>query len=504
MKHLRKEEPKRKGQRAVSCVYIALCLVLCSLPLFCMTFAPTNESAEKKELSSAPALFVDGVPNAYVLSDAGDFFDDHFAFRNQLVDCNALLKQKLLMTSATDRVIVGTDGWLFYDGTRDDYQRTNLMSDRAIFNAVHNLLIVQRFAESNGCAFAVAVAPNKNTLYPEHMPYFLLAGSSAGNFDRFESLARERGLNLVDLKGPLSSLDDVLYYKTDSHWTNEGARIASEVLFDALGHAYGDLAGTESHATGHVGDIATMLRPLSSEPEPDVEYVQAQEFAYVEGETVEDNTIETVSTRSDAQDTLVAYRDSFGNGLLPYCASEYKNAFFSKLMPYDMGLVIQKGADDVLIERAERHLSSFATTPPYLYSPRSAEQPESFEVSDETDGLMTARINGPYLQIGGYVSDSLLDTDSPILLRVMVKDQVVGVYDCFLVSSQLEEVSDVAGASEPGYDEVVGDGGYRAFLQASQFMDAADDVRLQILVRSGEGYDCVMDKSLNSVMTDVQ
>ncbi|MBQ9005291.1 MAG: hypothetical protein IJ092_02835 [Atopobiaceae bacterium] len=469
-----------------------------------MSFAATNESAEKKELAEPPSLLVDGSPNIFVLSDAGAYFNDHFAFRNELVDLNALLKQSLLMTSATDRVIVGSDGWLFYDGTRDDYQRTNLMSDRALFNAAHNVMIVQRFAESNGCTFALAIAPNKNTLYPDHMPYFLLAGTRQGNFDRFETIAREMGINLVDLKQPLSDASSILYYKMDSHWTNEGARIASEVLFDALGHAASSLEGTATHMIDHLGDVATMLRPLSSKPEADVEYEGAQAFTYLTGETVEDNTIETTSTSDSSHGTLVAYRDSFGNALLPYLASEYKNAYFSKLMPYDMGLVVQKGADSVLMERAERHLSSLATTPPYLYSPRAQDQVQEFETKLDSGGLMTARINGPYLQIGGYVDDGLLEDDSTILLQVSVDGQAVGTYDCFLVSSQLEEVSDVAGAGEPGSDEVVGDGGYRAFLQASQFTEVMDRVRLRLIRLSQGEYVCVMDEALQDVFVDVQ
>ena len=482
-------------------IYVLLCVALLALPLVCMAWAPTTTSSEKKDLAPLPSLMVDGKPNVHFLSDAGAYFEDHFAFRNELVDADALLKERVLHISATDRVIVGRDGWLFYKGTLNDYQRTNLMSDRAIFNAAHNVALVQEFVEGRGASFAVGIAPNKNSLYPRYMPYYLLRGTDAGNLARFEQEAGALGVHLVDLTSALSAPDQVLYYETDSHWTNEGARIAYEALMAAVGRAFTSLEGTETASIEHLGDVAVMLRPLSATPEEDIAYAGAQQYEYVEGDDVEDTAIQTRSTRDKATGSLVIYRDSFGNALVPYLGSEYADAFFSKLLPYDMGEVARREADTVLFERAERHLSSYATTPPYMYSPQR-EIPDLTVAREMDAATASVRINGPYLQIGGCVEDPALQSDSLIYVDVAVGDKAVGLFEAFLVSSQAEAVSDVDGASEPGADEVTGDGGYRAFLQASAFEDVLDTMRIKVYVMDGNVATCVLDSSVSEVFVD--
>ena len=46
------------------------------------------------------------------------------------------------------------------------------MSDRALFNTRHNLEITQNYLTENNVNFLFTVAPNKNTLYSENMPYY--------------------------------------------------------------------------------------------------------------------------------------------------------------------------------------------------------------------------------------------------------------------------------------------------------------------------------------------
>lgn len=46
------------------------------------------------------------------------------------------------------------------------------MSDRALFNTRHNLEITQNYLTEMNVKFLFTVAPNKNTLYSENMPYY--------------------------------------------------------------------------------------------------------------------------------------------------------------------------------------------------------------------------------------------------------------------------------------------------------------------------------------------
>ena len=78
-----------------------------------------------RTLSAFPALKTEEGLNVNWLSDAGDYFQDHFAFRNELVTANALVNGKIFQVSTASGVIQGTDGWLYYKDSLDDYLGIN-------------------------------------------------------------------------------------------------------------------------------------------------------------------------------------------------------------------------------------------------------------------------------------------------------------------------------------------------------------------------------------------
>ena len=156
----------------LSKAYVLAVLVALLVPLCCMPFVADGGEAEKRDLAPAPALVrEDGSVNPNVLADAGAYLADHFAFRNALVEANATLKQRLFATSAVSDVIVGRDGWLFYEGELNDYWRKETLTDAGIENAATNLCLIQESLSARGKRFVLAIAPNKSTLFGEHMPY---------------------------------------------------------------------------------------------------------------------------------------------------------------------------------------------------------------------------------------------------------------------------------------------------------------------------------------------
>lgn len=445
--------------------FIVVVMAMLLVPSAGMVFAPTTESAEKKELAAFPAITEeDGSPNLDLLSDWGDWFEDHYAFRNQLVDAGARMKAAVFGETAVSNVVVGTEGWLYYAGSLADYQLTSPMTDRAVFNAAHNLALIQEFVESTGASFTVAIAPNKASLYPDHMPYYELAGEGLTNAERIAPLLDELGVNYVNLFEVLGESDEVLYLATDTHWTDEGARLAYNALADALGHSFGDFSSAEVGEKAVVGDLAEMLNPLSSVPETQPDYSAA--FGYLitnEAEGVEDSTIETVSTSAGATGSLVMYRDSFGNALIPFMATSYARASFSKLIPYNLMTVVERNASDVVIVRAERHMAMFATKPPYMPAPERESGSVEGATPMTTDTTLEASFNGPYLQLTGSVDSRYVADDSLVYVQLVFADGLSSTYECFTLSSSAEAVADVEGEDETA-NNVVGDGGYEAFF----------------------------------------
>ena len=98
-------------------------------------------------LPSGPQLRTEEGWNTDFLSEAGEYFQDHFGFRQQLVTANALINGKIFGVSTADGVIQGKNGWLYYKDSLSDYLGTEPMSERALFNVAHTLSMMQDYTE---------------------------------------------------------------------------------------------------------------------------------------------------------------------------------------------------------------------------------------------------------------------------------------------------------------------------------------------------------------------
>lgn len=345
-------------------IFTAAFLLLCILPSAGMLFLPPTEAAANERLTPVPQLkSEDGSWNQNVLDDATNYIADHFALRQEMVTANAMLQTGLLETSPAEDVIYGTDGWLYYAETLDDYQNRATLTDEEVRQIAQTIADMQAYCEARGAQFVFTIAPNKNSLYPEHMPARYLQSDSPGNYEKLKPLLEEYGVHYADLFTFLSEQDEILYLKTDSHWTNRGAALAHDFLMETLGLPHTAFAEAEyTTAETHRGDLYEMLYPKGTAREAQQTYETT--FSYVsEPRTAEDILIQTTSP--DAPNgRLLLCRDSFGNALHPFLAEDFREATITRQMPYPLEQV--QAGDTVIVEIVERNLANLLKYPPNL------------------------------------------------------------------------------------------------------------------------------------------
>lgn len=345
-------------------IFTAAFLLLCILPSAGMLFLPPTEAAANERLTPVPQLKnEDGSWNQNVLDDATNYIADHFALRQEMVTANAMLQTGLLATSPAEDVIYGTDGWLYYAETLDDYQNRATLTDEEVRQIAQTIAGMQAYCEARGAQFVFTIAPNKNSLYPEHMPARYLQSDSPGNYEKLKPLLEEYGVHYADLFTFLSEQDEILYLKTDSHWTNRGAALAHDFLMETLGLPHTAFAQAEyTTAETHRGDLYEMLYPKGTAREAQQAYETT--FSYVsEPRTAEDILIQTTSP--DAPNgRLLLCRDSFGNALHPFLAEDFREATITRQMPYPLEQV--QAGDTVIVEIVERNLANLLKYPPNL------------------------------------------------------------------------------------------------------------------------------------------
>ena len=417
-------------------IYCILFFAICLCPSLGMLVTKQETSSENRQLSEFPSPKTEeGKINVEWLSQAGDYFQEHFAFRNELVTGNALLHGRLLETSTADGVIQGKNGWLYYKDSLDDYLGQDLLSDRSLFNIAHMLSMTQQALEEKGVNFLFTIAPNKNSLYGDNMPYYdKLKVSDQTNRENLEGWLKTEKVAYADLYQALMEEDEVLYHARDSHWNNKGAALAADVLMDALGKDHDSYEG-ESYTVrrDYTGDLDTMLYPLASTADDEIYYDKETTYATVE--EIQSNFDPRITTVNPVKEgSLVMYRDSFGNALLPYMADAYANAYFSRGIPYQLMDVETHSADTVIIERAERFLPEMSQFPPVLTA-KEISLTENEELQG-SDGAVDVKIKpqGMTAQLSGRIKEGLLDTDSRIYLKVNGS-----VYEAFPMDVKLEE-----------------------------------------------------------------
>lgn len=445
-------------------IFIVLVMLVLLVPFAGMLFWPTNETTENTVMAGWPKLQTEDGWNTDYLAQAGEYFEDHFAFRQQLVTANALLRGKLLKTSATDQVVVGKEDWLYFSGTLDDYQGKQMLSDREMYAVVHNLELMKNYVESQGSRFIFTVAPNKNSLYNDHMPGRYPAGTDS-NLKRLTKKLEEKGIPYADLYEAFEQQEEVLYFRRDSHWNNKGAVLACHVLMEQMGKEHESYKNIPCEVVvEHTGDIDEMLYPLAVEKEPDYQYQKEWEYAYVNDVTDHmDDWIETENPKEEG--TLLMYRDSFGESLLPFMAEEMQYAYFSRLVPYNLTQVEEYLPDYVVIERVERKIAALATEVPIM-EPVMAEAMTAPEM--ETDTTVETEASGSYLLIKGKVDQNYLDEETDIYVQVREEQTLqTKTYPAFYTLTK------------------DGDGnGYQVYLKGSSVPEG--DLRINIILAGKE------------------
>lgn len=408
-----------------SIIYLIICFAMLLIPSAGLFIGGREDSAENSRRADKPSVLTeDKHLNMSYLPQAGTWFEENFAWRQELVSVNSKLMSHAGV-SADDGVILGKDGWLYYRDSLDDYQGTNLLSDRALYDIARTAKMTQDYCSYLDISYIFMVVPNKASVYPEYMPYYLAHRESEdSNRIRLRRMMESENVSYMDAGDVLEPEAETrrtedgkgrgalpfLYHRTDSHWTNEGAAMCADELLSRVRVPHRSYKDADYEIRkDFVGDLERMLYPALSRPEDQVYYNPEPSFEYVgEVESSFDYYINTVGTSGGG--SLVMYRDSFANALLPFLAENFDNGYFSRGIPenvtFDTGMY---NADCVIMEHAERNLPDTSRTVPVLQS-----LPSDIVIGDEglrrTDADITMseeEANPYYTRIEGVFSGEI-------------------------------------------------------------------------------------------------
>ena len=371
----------------ISSLFIGVLLALClSLSLTTIIFG-TSDSAANEQLSEKPEIKdPEGGINTDYLSQLQNFFNDRFYLRQKLISMDRRMSSTLGV-SGESSVILGKDGWLFFEKTLSDYTGTDPMSNRELFSAASNVALMEEYCLRNGKDFTFVITPNKNSLYGQYMPSYGVTATTS-NAQRFHGMLDQMDVSYVDLFEAFKNQPEQLYFAHDSHWNSKGAALGADLINSAFGVETAYFAGDFSYKVAHDGDLYGMVYPGAQDTELDTLYSDTLNYSFKGPSTQPDAIV--LQTEGNGSGKLVCYRDSFGILLFPYLADSYGYAKFSRLTNYDM----TEEADYVAVELVERNLCYLIQYTPIMEAPvRELNLPDT--VSGSAHAEVDARSRSP-------------------------------------------------------------------------------------------------------------
>lgn len=351
----------------IKVIYICIGLFICLVPLI---FIGNNSNNTNEDSSNLPTVQCKGNININYISDLGNWFSKNCGFRTEMLSINSHIMSDVFGVSSVDNITVGKNGWLYASSTDGNYKGIENYSERIKFNIAHNVKLLQNSVEKMGCQFIFTVPANKNTLYPENMPYYIKNVNKNRNLSDLSKYFSKEKVNYVDLYNLFKSNDETLYLKKDSHWNGKGALLAYKSIMNKTKLPYDNYSKAKEFIDdNYIGDLSDTIYPCFADTESNPYYQTTFTVDSV------DVTADSITTTNDyGNGSLLMYRDSFGNTLIPYFSGEFNIAHYAKTKSdYFTDYKVQNdiatyNPSVVVVEIVERHLLDMVYYAPEIQS----------------------------------------------------------------------------------------------------------------------------------------
>jgi len=208
------------------------------LPLLAALLLPpewrgqSTEESEMRRLNRLTWTELTRMPSVVTV-----WFDDYLPFRRLMIGLLADGKYRLFHETIDSRqVIAGKNGWLYLGNT---YHNLTVPGSAAEMTALEDsLLEVRKQLTAVHCRFYVLIVPDKHLVYPEYLPSWLArltppqsAATVADDLQRLGIKVFRAAPWLLEAK---QKWGELLFQKTDSHWSALGAYCAYAELMNLI------------------------------------------------------------------------------------------------------------------------------------------------------------------------------------------------------------------------------------------------------------------------------
>jgi tetratricopeptide (TPR) repeat protein len=304
------------------------------------------------------------------------YYNDNFGFRNILLGCLGDIRVGLLHKSTVPTVLLGKDGWLYFNRNKliDDYRGLKPYNTQQLELWKNTIENRQKWLADQGVRYLFVIVPEKHSIYPEYIPDNLHKINDKTRLDQLlEYFQNHSTIKLMDLRNPLQEAkhNDLIYFKTGTHWTDKGAYIAYTNIMDQLITWFPELSTIDQSSlvikqADKEHDLSNMLG-LSQKMTERNYFISLKtpcardliQNIFPQAPKEFDGSI-IVKGCNNNKLRAVVFRDSFFSMIEPFLSEHFESIFYvwdRYNYPILKTLIAKLHPDIVIEERVERYLS---------------------------------------------------------------------------------------------------------------------------------------------------
>ncbi len=313
--------------------------------LFCFTILdmlwPKRERSdlENRELAQLPEFSIKSVLAAKDtwMSQYAKYTQDQIAFRDSWIDIKSRA-ENMLMKTENNGVWLGKDHYLF----------AKFMNIGSRFES--NLNAVKRMAERHPGMVDVMIVPSASNILTEKLPWRVpIADEDAAHDTIAQTL--DGTARVFDLRDTLRShAQEYIYYRTDHHWTTEGAYLAYQEYATAKGLVPFDCSkASKKQVSDFYGTNFSKARPWDAVADTITYYDLPNQLTIYSAKPDGSETAEPGPLYNDSdfktrdkyraflrgnngysvlegngEGNILVVKDSYANAFIPYLTANYK------------------------------------------------------------------------------------------------------------------------------------------------------------------------------------
>lgn len=300
-------------------------------------------ASENRMLQEFPSISVSNYFGGRLESKMESYVNDQFLMRGSFIKVKSAVDVTEGKLKANG-VYRARDGYLIEDIVTPD-QKTISSAETALKN------FKAKYPKLN---MTFLLAPNAGNIMSDKLPLTVSMADQNKSIDAFYKNIKASGIKPIDVRKTFNKKkEDVqLYYRTDHHWTSDGAYLAYKAIVPALGAGMpmefeskvvkNDFAGTMYSKSGFTGgrydSIKINLPKNKKATKPSVIYYgdtkkkttkfyQLKNLDKKDAYTVfggSNHPMYTIKTPTESNRRLLLIKDSYANSVIPMLAQHYR------------------------------------------------------------------------------------------------------------------------------------------------------------------------------------